>query len=141
MTNPTNKYPKYVPTVSEYVEAFKKIEPKMNEKQFEMLDKHYQSRCHVTTATDLALAVGYDDYGAANLQYGKLGQMVGDAMGKDPYPGVSFLVIMVPPGKASNNQWLWVMRENVVLALEDLALVKKSSHLFFPQGSSEVEEI
>lgn len=65
--------PKKVPNVKEYVTAFQKIENKMTEKQMQMLIKHYNSDCHVTTATDLALHVGYNSHSAGNSQYGKLG--------------------------------------------------------------------
>jgi hypothetical protein len=77
--------------------------------------------------------VGFSDYNAANLQYGKLGIMLADAMGI-AWRDVSMLVLFGPKGTGTNTEWLWIMRENVAQALEELSWVSKTSNLFFPQG-------
>lgn len=59
--------PEKVPSIEEYIAAFQKIENRMTPKQKQMLVEHYNSICHVTTATDLALSVGYDSHSAAIL--------------------------------------------------------------------------
>lgn len=87
-----------------------------------MVINHYQARCRVTTATDMAISIGYNNFSAANAQYGRLGSMVAEALGLGKL-GVSTLVLMVPPSEA-NREWLWVMRENVTKALEKLKWVK-----------------
>ena len=48
--------------------------------------------------------------------------------------GVITLVLMIAPDNYSTKEWLWVMRENVAKALEKLGWVKKTSHLFYPNG-------
>ena len=126
--------PVYVPSVSDYVAAFKKIESRMTDNQHKMLVNHHASPCHVTTARELAHSVGYSDYNGANLHYGKLGIMLAEAMDitwRDN--SVSMILIGAPPGTATNTEWIWVMRENVAQALEELGWVKKTSQLFFPQ--------
>ena len=125
--------PEFVPSIEEYVSALRMIEGQMTEKQREMLIKHYNSDCHVTTATDLAGAVGYKDFSGANMQYGRLGNLVSNALGLGS-PGVITLVLMVPPREAGNPEWLWVMRANIAEALERLGWVEKTSHLFYPNG-------
>jgi hypothetical protein len=125
-------YPEYVPSVSEYVEAFKKIRPDMTDKQYEMLINHCRIHCHITTAQELAESVHFRSYRGINLQYGKLGRMLAKAMDKDPYPGVLFLFTCVCPKGATNKDWLLVLRVNVVLALEKLKWVDKKSDLFDP---------
>ncbi|MBE7435439.1 MAG: hypothetical protein HS100_16105 [Anaerolineales bacterium] len=125
--------PENVPSVKEYLAAFQKIESKMTEKQKQMLIEHYNSDCHVTTATDLAISVEFNSHGAANMQYGILGSMVSEALGLGKL-GVITLVLMIPPNNYSTKEWLWVMRENVAKALEQLGWVKKTSHLFYPNG-------
>lgn len=125
-----NKLPKLVPSVKDYVSAFRKIEAEMKPNQCKMLKEHYKSDCHITTATDLAIALKYKNFNAANMQYGKLGSMVSNALGLG-HLGVITLVLMVPPS-AANSEWLWVMRDNVVEALEKLGWVDKTSHLFYP---------
>lgn len=131
----SKKSPEFVPNVAEYVKALKKIEADIKPKQREMLLTHYEQICHITTARDLALLVGYEDFEAANLWYGRLGSMLAKAMGID-FKGVSMLVLMVPPPRATNTEWLWVLRANVVSALEKLKWVEKKTHLFYgPRGS------
>jgi hypothetical protein len=130
--------PELVPSVADYVKAFQEIEPKLTKNQRRMLINHSTAPCYVTTARDQALSVGYKDYGAANIQYGRLGSKIADAMGIK-FRGVLMLVIMAHPGTATNTEWLWVMRANVVQALEELGWVEKKSHLFHPWGPLEVE--
>ena len=125
--------PEFVPSVADYVAAFKQIEPKITENQRKMLVNHYESPGHVTTSHNLAHSVGFKDYHAANLQYGMLGTMLSDTFGF-ARRGVSILELFVPPGAATNTEWLLVLRENVAQALEELGWVKKASHLFFPMG-------
>ena len=127
--------PVYVPSVSDYVAAFKKIESRMTDNQHKMLVNHHSSPGYVTTSRNLAHSVGFSDYNAANLQYGKLGIMLAEAMDiawRDI--SVAMLVIGAPPGTATNTEWLWIMRENVAQALEELGWVSTTSNLFFPQG-------
>ncbi len=125
--------PKSVPSVSDYVSAFKEIKDQMTDKQFQMLREHYNSFCYITTATDLAIKVEYNGAGGAKLQYGKLGSMVAEALGLDPV-GVITLVLMTPPDNYAVKEWLWVMRANVAEALERLKWVENTSHLFYPNG-------
>lgn len=129
----TSKAPELVPSVKEYISAFRMIEKLMTEKQRKMLIENYKSYCHVTTATELALLVGYKDFSAANSQYSRLGSMVSNALDLGSL-GVVTLVLMVPPLENVISEWLWVMRANVAEALERLDWVEKTSHLFFPTG-------
>lgn len=125
--------PEFVPSVADYVAAFKQIETKMTENQRKMLVNHYASSGHVTTSRNLAHSVGFKDYSAANVQYGRLATMLSDTFGF-AWRGVSILELFVPPGAATNTEWLLVLRENVAHALEELGWVKKTSELYFPQG-------
>jgi hypothetical protein len=129
----TNNMPEKVPSVKEYVAALQKIESKMTAKQKQMLIEHYNSNCHVTTATDLALLVDYNNHSAGNSQYGALGSMISQELGLGKL-GVITLVLMIAPDNYSTREWLWIMRENVAKALEQLGWVKKTSHLFYPNG-------
>lgn len=127
------KTPEYVPSVTEYVAAFRKVKNRITAKQKQMLIEHYNSYCHVTTATDMALKVNFKSHGAANMQYGILGSLVSEALGLGKL-GVISLVLMIPPDHYASNEWLWVMRNNVSEALEQLGWVEKTSHLFYPNG-------
>jgi hypothetical protein len=128
-----DKAPEYVPSVQEYVAAFRKIEGRITAKQRKMLEEHYRSDCYITTATDLAQFAGYEKHSAGNSQYGRLVSLVSEALGLGRL-GVITLALMVPPDRFAVNEWLWVMRANVAQALEELEWVEKTSDLFYPDG-------
>lgn len=109
--------PEKVPSVKEYVAALQKIENKITDKQRQMLIEHYNSNCHIITATDMAIKVDFNSHGGANMQYGILGSMVSEALGLGKL-GVITLTLMIAPDNFSTKEWLWVMRENVAKALE-----------------------
>jgi len=125
-------HPKLVPTIEEYVTGFRKIESRIGPKLRAMLINHYAAPCRITTADKLARSVGFSDYAAANLHYGYLGSMLARAMGKKGTLKTYALMLPVDPGEATNTERLWVMRENVARALEELGWVRKTSTLFFP---------
>lgn len=55
-------------TADEYVSAFNKL--KIETYHLQMLQANYNAPNRTLTATELAKAVGYEDYGAANLHFG-----------------------------------------------------------------------
>ena len=124
-----------VPTVGEYAAALRAIESRITPKQRELLERHHAAPARVISATRLAEEVGFENYGAVNLQYGKLGAEVARALGIE-LPDrvmVGILVDFVDPQYAANEHWLWVMRPNVALALESLGWVPIVSHLLYPE--------
>src|SRR4030095_9120103 len=123
--------PRSVPTVRRYIAAFASAESRITLKQRQMLELHHSMPCLVTTARDLAFAVGYKDFGAANMQYGRLGSLIADEL-VIAYRGVSLLVLMAQPLTGTNSEWLWVMRYNVARALEELGWVNGNQRDFFP---------
>jgi hypothetical protein len=127
------KAPEFVPLAEDYVAAFQSIEERITKNQRKMLIEHYNSYCHITTATDMAIAAGFTGFVAANGQYGRLGSMVSSAMGLGSL-GVITIALMVPPLGKVIPEWLWVMRANVANALEQIGWVEKTSHLFYPNG-------
>lgn len=131
-----NDSPEFVPSTTDYVNAFTTIESKMTDNQRQMLTGHYRQRGYIATAGIIAQLGGYSDYETANAQYGRLGSLVADAMGIG-FRGVSMLVLMVPAGEVTNDEWLWVLRANVAAALEELGWVEKTSHLFYAQAECE----
>jgi hypothetical protein len=63
----------------EYQKALKEIN--ISDKQKLMLEAHYKATNRSITYTELAKAAGYDDFTVANIQYGKLGRLIGEAVG------------------------------------------------------------
>jgi len=66
-------------TADEYKKALETIE--ITEKQKIMLKAHYEALNRSITYTKLANSAGYDDFSVANIQYGKLGRTLGEAVG------------------------------------------------------------
>jgi len=131
-----NDAPKFAPSIEDYVNAFTSIESKMTDNQRRMLTGHYQQRGYIATAGIIAKLGGYSDYETANAQYGRLSSLAADTMGIG-FRGASMLVLMVPAGEVTNDEWLWILRTHVATALEELGWVKKTSHLFYAQAERE----
>jgi len=123
-----------LPLVSEYVAAFKAVEPRITAKQREILLRHYAAPARATSASRLAEEIGFENYKAVNLQYGLLAEELRCQLGIElgDFVSTGVLVDFVDPGVASNEQWLWVMRPNVAQALEDLGWAPRVSHLLYP---------
>jgi len=122
-----------IPIPSKYVTAFKEIA--VSDLQMRMLEIHYQAPAYTLTATEMANALGYAHYSVSNGNYGRLGSRLGDALGwkpKDSDLGVSILATFAKP----ENNWQWIMRPEVVTALEKLSWVSPSTTAF----PNEVEE-
>lgn len=120
--------PVFVPSIDDYVKAFRKIDSDMRDNHRKMLAAHYNSPCHVSTARKLGQAAG-GDFQKANLQYGHLGTRIAEAMGVN-FTGMEMLALTIPSGDVANSEPLWVLRTNVASALEELGWVEKTSHLF-----------
>ena len=123
-----------LPTVAEYVTAFRAIEPDITDNQRAMLRVHHAAPARTMSATRLAEAVGFENYSGVNLQYGLLADKVARQLALDlaDHVRVGILVEFVDPGHAANEHWLWVMRPNVAQALEDLGWAPRVSHLLYP---------
>ena len=60
-----------IPTDAQYQAGLLAVRTRMTDKQFRMLRHHYLSPEGSATQRQLAIAVGYANYGGANLQYGR----------------------------------------------------------------------
>lgn len=73
-----------VPSATDYARVLLELrqsDSKLVENQIKMLEKHYLAHNRTITFTELAGAVGSDDYRTANSQYGLLGKTIGEALG------------------------------------------------------------
>jgi hypothetical protein len=124
-----------IATKEQYIEALLKLRDKSrfrNTRYLELLQAQYSEPNHIITAIKLAEAVGYENFNAANLQYGKLGHEISDSLGYEP-----------PKRKNREAIWFWsissgndassetidghyefVMRPELVEALEQIKWVK-----------------
>ena len=105
-------------------EALLQIRDVLPEAQLKMLRRHYFAPNHTTTASDLAKAVGYEDFRGVNLQYGLLGKRLRNVLNYRGKGQASYVLAkFLPPGTVNNSEWLWVMHPNVAKALEELKWV------------------
>lgn len=123
-----------LPDVKAYRRAFEMVSQRITEKQRAMLIFHHAQPARAVSATTLAEHVGYRAYSAANLQYGKLAEMIAAELRLElgEHVKVGALVEFVYPDQAGNVEFIWVMRERVALALEELGWVPHVSHYLYP---------
>lgn len=111
-------------TADDYVSAFNKL--KIETYHLRMLQANYNAPNRTLTATELAKAVGYEDYGAANLHYGRLGHQVGTLLGWEPLPKYK-LEVLVDFKKPDQEcqEWRWILKPKVAEAMERLGWVNR----------------
>lgn len=112
-------------TVAKLKQAFLAIQDRITPNQLNMLKAHYAADGRSATMSQLARAGEYESYAVANLQYGKLGHLLSDALGgfvsggNGGAPNWTFALgeVIRPSG---DGEWVWVMRPEVGQALEKL---------------------
>jgi hypothetical protein len=107
------------PSPEAYKRAILELRP-IHDNHLEMLRTHFQSPDHTITASQLAAAVGYQNYNAVNLQYGTFADRLCNSLHKDPDTRLSILVTFEKEGIEQQEHWKLVMRPEVVQALTDL---------------------
>jgi predicted ABC-type transport system involved in lysophospholipase L1 biosynthesis ATPase subunit len=104
--------------------------------QHAMLNAHLLASENIMTATELAIAGGYDSYVSANSQYGSLGRKLAEELEWNPpsFNGVPTWTFALATGVDEDTQvefehgdfdhgdyvqWKWKLRPEVVAALRD----------------------
>ena len=117
------------PSEEEYVKAFQCILGDLNDNYIAMLKAHYCAEDQTITATELAEAAGYKDYGAANLHYGTIGKHLFEelpvVLPKRADGTRIYTFALATEGERSGDEanWQWKLRPEVTFALERLGLV------------------
>jgi hypothetical protein len=124
-----------VATKEEFIQALLKVRDKgklRNTRYLDLIRAQYLAENHTITATRLAEAVGFENFNAANLHYGKFAHEVADALSYKP-----------PLWRDKEPMWFWtlssgkeasadtldghyefIMRPELVSALEEMNWVK-----------------
>lgn len=74
------RYLPAVPSVAKYKAAFLQIREKLTSGHMAMLGAQFLAPEHTLTARQLSIAAGYKNFNAANLQNGKIGNMLREAL-------------------------------------------------------------
>ena len=116
------------PEIAKYVDAFRKLLPSLSDGHRAMLRAHYRAPSRCLTATQLADAAPYENYSAANLQYGMVGRMLWEELptklpiGTDGQPIYTFAIAEEGDRNRTEDQWVWRMRAEIAEALKQLGL-------------------
>lgn len=118
----------HVPPASKYQEALKLTQEQINTKQMQMLQAMYSVPNRTMTATELAREVGYPNHGVVNLQYGRLGHLLSDAMDWLPNrrsDGSYQWWCIISSGFQTHNQgFQWTLHPELAEALATLGWVE-----------------
>lgn len=111
-----------VPSVAKYKAAFLQIQANLTQGHEAMLRAQYTAPDHALTARELANAAGYKNFNGANLQYGKIGNMLREALNYWSDDGQASYVLsyFLAPDRANEEEWLIVMHKEVAQALREL---------------------
>ena len=121
-------------TEEEYLYGFREIFESLAPNQLAMLRIQYEAPNRTMTTPQLARAVGWANYNAVNLHYGKMGQKLRDAIPVKPR-SVDFIPsgwYVLSDGKNSSQGFQWILRDEVALALEVLEIVDVKNGSRFP---------
>lgn len=124
-----------IATSEQYIEALLKLRDMKrlrNTKFIKMLQAQYAMPNHTITATQIADAVGFQNYNATNLQYGTLGREISEILGYEPPKRTNgehiWFWILSSGHEASettmDGHYEFVMRPELVTALETMGWVK-----------------
>lgn len=124
-----------IATKEEYQKALLKLRDKgrfRTTKYLDMLRVHYKADSHTITAGKLAEAVGYENFNAANLQYGSLGYEVAGILGYTPpnrSDGTPTWFWSIASGNEASNKTIdghyeFVLRPELIAALEAMKWVR-----------------
>ncbi|HLC16673.1 MAG TPA: HNH endonuclease [Thermodesulfovibrionia bacterium] len=125
-------------TTDDYISALKQI--KITEHHKRMLQIHYDAHNRTLTATQMSTAMGYKNFNASNLQYGRLGKFIGMKLGWKSIDEVTGKVnVLAKFKKSEESEWLWIMRQEVAEALEKLGWIN-SNQITIPEEVKEANK-
>lgn len=111
-----------LPTLDQYVRVLPEVCAGAPLGHLAMFEAHYRAPDRKITATELAAAVPYASYAAANLQYGLFAKELCRLMQFEPPIGNSgnptFTYVLARSTKLPNSDWEWSMHPIVTQAIE-----------------------
>jgi hypothetical protein len=116
------------PNTAEYATALRKIIDDLTDGHIAMLKAHYAAPGQEITASRLARAAGYANYGAANLQYGLLGKSVYEELPielptyDDGTPIYTYALATAGDTNEEEGHWVWKLRPEIADAMDLLGL-------------------
>lgn len=128
-----------VPTATEYVAGFSKIN--ISPIQLLILRAQYAAPEHTATASELAEAAGISGHPVVNVQYGRLGRILCNAMGFEPSKReigtFRWWAVLSSGWSLGRGRFVWQMLPEVAEALEYLGWVDSIGSVRLPEEVSE----
>lgn len=124
-------------TADDYIQAFEAVRAKgIPDNHLALLRAHAAAPGHTATWAQLASAVGYENFNAVNLQYGKLAARVAARLGVHRPPRGFWLFVLAgwaaDPDPDSGHT-AFVLRRPVVEALRRLGLLAGTPFVLLPE--------
>jgi hypothetical protein len=121
--------PTPIPTVDQFKAALLTVRDRigMSPKDVALLKAHCRASNHTISTVELAKLLGYANYSAVNLHYGKLARDVADALNYAPKPNASGdahwwrTLAYGNDGKprTKDGHYEWIMRPELVQVLQE----------------------
>jgi predicted HNH restriction endonuclease len=99
-------------SVEDFVKAFEAIKP--TQRQWQMLNAHVSRPNYDISASEMAEAMGYQSFEAANSQYGTFARKFCEHFGLVLKTN---LLVLVEFYKSQSNEFIWVLRPSVIRAI------------------------
>ena len=131
-----NEYsdPTPIATVEQFKAALLAVRDRVgiSPKDLAILRAHCRAPNHMISTTQLAGELGYSNYGAVNMAYGKLAHDVADALHYSPKPNASgdlhwwrtLAYGNDDSPQTEDGHYGWIMRPELVQALKEMNWVK-----------------
>ena len=107
-------------TAEDYRNAFVALGGQMTRTRRTLLSTHYRFYRHQATMSQIAEAMGWASYSSANAHYGRLAQLVAEAMGFKIDGAYSNALCTFVSPQEPGDHWLTIMRPQVAEALRRL---------------------
>jgi hypothetical protein len=117
-----------VPNTAAYIQALKSLTP-LPPSYIDMLRFHYLQPARTATAAAVAEAVGFKNFRAANIHYGRLAGLVGERLRWRPEEEGEVKLAVLAHFKKHRGHWKWIMREELADALDGLGWLENTFNL------------
>jgi len=121
-------------TAANFYKAFEALQEEgIPDNTVALLQAHFNAPNHTATMAQLAEAVGFANYGGANMQYGILGRRLGEKLGIDKTTLGFWLHILAEwAGKGELGHQAFILRRPVIQALARLGILPKTERKKVP---------
>lgn len=128
------------PTTETYIQALQAVLPDTPDSHLRMLEAHISADKGVLTATQLAKAAGFENFNAANLQYGRFCHRLCDETGFAPPIGNSgeptYTYVIAEAKKVGQSDWEWTLYPEFISAfhfVNDQLVILEEGKVVYPE--------